>query len=93
MSPFPLVPRKNTTDEIVVHVPSEDEMKMLSEMFPSVESEAIKSVIEANDGNMERKQLLWTLLTGSCHFRHSYYIFYTWLYCDLSIVSMFWQPN
>ena len=37
MSPFPLVPRKNTTDEIVVHVPSEDEMKMLSEMFPSVE--------------------------------------------------------
>ena len=47
MSPFPLVPRKNTTDEIVVHVPSEDEMKMLSEMFPSVESEAIKSVIEA----------------------------------------------
>ena len=54
MSPFPLVPRKNTTNEIVVHVPSEDEMKMLSEMFPSVESEAIKSVIEANDGNMER---------------------------------------
>ena len=42
MSPFPLVPRKNTTDEIVVHVPSEDEMKMLSEMFPSVESENLK---------------------------------------------------
>ena len=42
------------SDEIVVHVPTEDEIKMLSEMFPSVESEAIKSVIEANDGNMER---------------------------------------
>ena len=48
---------KNISDtpaEAVIHVPTEEEMKMLSEMFPSVETEAIKSVIRANDGNMER---------------------------------------